>query len=253
MTSAQRRVLARLTDTYQRCDKVAATEEEYDALVALAQDFTARYPLVDGVGNFGSQDSDPPADAQYTRARLAPLAHHLDRFPDLLVNGGHGHPPHNLREVAAREILGPDYPTGGVIPEPAPLAAIYATGKGEFRLRARTHAEGDAIVVTELPYGVPKGGEQGVVSEIVELVATRRLKDLADIQDRSDRDRMRLVLGFAPGTDLETALRRLFAHTRLEITVAVDMIAPLGDLLAAMGDIGDLAERFGDDRRTALG
>ncbi len=105
----------------------------YDTLVRLAQDFSMRYPLVDGQGNFGSVDDDPAAAMRYTEARLAPLAmemlRDLDmdtvdfvpnydeprqeplvlpaRFPNLLVNGSSGIavgmatniPPHNLREV----------------------------------------------------------------------------------------------------------------------------------------------------------
>ena len=105
----------------------------YDALVRLAQDFTMRYPLVDGHGNFGSVDGDPPAAYRYTEARMAKIANEMlrdiekdtvdwdpnfdesrkeprvlpSRFPNLLVNGSSGIavgmatniPPHNLREV----------------------------------------------------------------------------------------------------------------------------------------------------------
>lgn len=105
----------------------------YDALVRLAQDFSLRYPLVDGHGNFGSVDGDPPAAYRYTEARMAKLAANMlsdiekdtvdfvpnyddkmkepfvlpSRFPNLLVNGSSGIavgmatniPPHNLREV----------------------------------------------------------------------------------------------------------------------------------------------------------
>ncbi|MEF8825573.1 MAG: DNA gyrase subunit A [Halapricum sp.] len=105
----------------------------YDTLVRMAQDFSMRYPLVDGQGNFGSMDGDPPAAMRYTEARMAPIAEELladldrdtvdftanydDRleepdvlpaaFPNLLVNGSSGIavgmstniPPHNLGEV----------------------------------------------------------------------------------------------------------------------------------------------------------
>ncbi|MFW5983977.1 MAG: DNA gyrase subunit A [Halobacteria archaeon] len=113
----------------------------YDALVRMAQDFSMRYPLVDGQGNFGSLDGDPPAAMRYTEARMAPLAEEMladidkdtvdwqssydDRidepavlpagFPNLLVNGSSGIavgmstniPPHNLGEVvdAAVELI----------------------------------------------------------------------------------------------------------------------------------------------------
>jgi DNA gyrase subunit A len=105
----------------------------YDTLVRMAQDFSLRYPLVDGQGNFGSIDGDPPAAMRYTEVRLKKLAHELmadidketvnfvpnydesltmpevlpSKFPNLLVNGGNGIavgmatniPPHNLAEV----------------------------------------------------------------------------------------------------------------------------------------------------------
>jgi DNA gyrase subunit A len=105
----------------------------YDALVRLAQEFSMRYPLVDGHGNFGSIDGDPPAAYRYTEARMAKIANELlrdidketvdwdpnfdetrkeprvlpARFPNLLVNGSSGIavgmatniPPHNLAEV----------------------------------------------------------------------------------------------------------------------------------------------------------
>ena len=105
----------------------------YDALVRLAQDFSMRYPLVDGHGNFGSVDGDPPAAYRYTEARMSRLSDEMlrdiekdtvdwdpnfdetrkeprvlpSRFPNLLVNGSSGIavgmatniPPHNLREV----------------------------------------------------------------------------------------------------------------------------------------------------------
>src|SRR5687767_4238595 len=106
----------------------------YDTLARMAQDFSLRYPLVDGQGNFGSIDDDPPAAMRYTEARLARLATEMlreiesetvdfgpnydesqseplvlpARFPNLLVNGAAGIavgmatniPPHNLTEVS---------------------------------------------------------------------------------------------------------------------------------------------------------
>src|SRR3954463_2403612 len=107
----------------------------YDTIVRMAQDFSLRYPLVDGQGNFGSIDDDPAAAMRYTEARLAPIAREMlrdldrdtvdfgpnydgqeqeplvlpARFPNLLVNGASGIavgmatniPPHNLKETIA--------------------------------------------------------------------------------------------------------------------------------------------------------
>src|ERR671926_567010 len=120
----------------------------YDTLVRLAQDFSMRHPLVDGQGNFGSIDDDPPAAMRYTEARLTRLAmemlRDLDqdtvdfepnydgryqiatvlpaRFPNLLVNGSSGIavgmatniPPHNLREVTDAVIAFIDDPSIGI-------------------------------------------------------------------------------------------------------------------------------------------
>jgi DNA gyrase subunit A len=254
-----RRVLSRLTDKYVFCSKVVESEKEYDALVELTQTHVSRYPLVKGLGNFGSVDDDPPADARYTEAKLAPIAHELHHFPNLLVNGAHTIPPHNLREVAAGNVLGPDYPTGGVIPDPTSLRAIYEMGVGSFRLRARAQAEGDGIVVTELPHGVAKGGDEGVIFRIVTLVNERQITGVYDIQDRSGRDGMRLWIGLAPGTDAQALLAELSARDVLEVTIDVDLTAlvdgvpkrlTLTDLLAPVA--GEIAERFGDARRTLL-
>jgi DNA gyrase subunit A len=117
----------------------------YDALVRLAQDFSMRYPLVDGQGNFGSIDDDPAAAMRYTEARMTRLAQEMlrdldmdtvdfipnydgnkqepvvlpSRFPNLLVNGSSGIavgmatniPPHNLREVTDAVVAYIDDPT----------------------------------------------------------------------------------------------------------------------------------------------
>src|SRR5437773_2843496 len=126
-----------------------AGEAIYDALARMAQEFSLRYPLIDGHGNFGSPDpNDSPAAQRYTEARLAPLAMELigeidentvdladtydgqnqepvvlpARFPNLLVNGGGGIavgmatniPPHNLREIVAATLHLIDHPDATV-------------------------------------------------------------------------------------------------------------------------------------------
>jgi DNA gyrase subunit A len=259
LDEAGRRVLSRLTDKFVRCAKVVEDEEEYDALIALAW---SRYPLVVGLGNFGSIDDDPPAGPEYTEAKLAPLAHELPRFPNLLVNGAPGIPPHNLREVAAGSVLGPDYPSGGVIVDPERLPAIYESGAGSFRLRARVQVDDQAIVVTELPHGVMKGGMDGAIVQIAALTHGRVLTGVHDIQDRSDLDGMRIWIGLVPETDPYAVLAELYARDVLEVTIEVDFTAlaggvprrvTLADLLAQGDAVQDVAERFGDARRTGVG
>ena len=198
----------------------------YDALVRLAQDFSMRYPLVDGQGNFGSIDDDPPAAMRYTEARLSRMATEMlrdidadtvdfepnydesrrqptvlpARFPNLLVNGSSGIavgmatniPPHNLGEVVnaivamiedpeidvdrlTKHIKGPDFPTGGIIVGREGIREAYRSGRGRIVMRGRAHIEElrggkTAIIVNELPFGVKKGGDSGVIMKIADLV-----------------------------------------------------------------------------------
>src|SRR5947199_6522886 len=198
----------------------------YDALVRMAQDFSMRAELVDGQGNFGSIDDDPPAAQRYTEARLSRIATEMlrdidantvdfgpnydeslreptvlpSRFPNLLVNGSAGiavgmatnMPPHQLGETIdaivamidapdidveglMKHIKGPDFPTGAFIVGRAGIRDAYRTGRGRIVMRARAHIEElrggkSAIVISELPYGVKKGGDSGVSRKIDDLV-----------------------------------------------------------------------------------
>src|SRR6201987_3123028 len=146
------------------------------------------------------------------------------RFPNLLVNGSSGIavgmatniPPHNLREVIAATIAyiddqdidvaglmahvkGPDFPTGGIILGRPGIRDAYETGRGRVRLQARAHVEPlkqgkEAIVVTELPFMVKKGGDGGLISKIADLVPDKRISEISDLRDESDKRGMRLVI-----------------------------------------------------------
>ncbi|MCD6726300.1 MAG: DNA gyrase subunit A [Solirubrobacteraceae bacterium] len=270
----------------------------YDALVRMAQDFSMRYPLVDGQGNFGSIDDDPAAAMRYTEARLTRLAtemlRDLDmdtvdfapnyngerqeplvlpaRFPNLLVNGSSGiavgmatHiPPHNLREVIAATIAliddpelstegllayvkGPDFPTGGTILGRQGIRDAYETGRGRVRVRARAHIEPlsqgkEAIVVTELPFMVKKGGDGGLIQKIADLVHDKKLTDITDLRDESDRNGMRLVIELKRDAIPKVVLNQLYKHTSMQSTFGVNAVAlvdgvprtlPLREILAA--------------------
>src|SRR6266511_86389 len=250
----------------------------YDALVRLAQPFSLRYPLVDGQGNFGSVDDDPPAAMGYTEARLAPeLLEELDsdtvdfgpnydeskreplvlpaRFPNLLVNGSSGIavgmatniPPHNLREVTDAIIAmidepdisveklmtyvkGPDFPTGGIIVGRAGIRDAYRSGRGRVVMRARAHIEElrggkSAIVVTELPYTVRKGGDNGVIKKIADLVNDKVLTEISDLADHSDRTGMRIQIELKRDAIPQVALNKLFKHTPLQATFGYNAVA----------------------------
>ncbi len=253
----------------------------YDTLVRLAQDFSMRYPLVDGHGNFGNIDGYSAAAMRYTEARLDRLAtemlRDLDadtvdftptydgtrqeplvlpaRFPNLLVNGGSGIavgmatniPPHNLREVIGatiayienpsidieglmKHIKGPDFPTAGTILGREGIREAYATGRGRIRVQARAHIEPvgqgkEAIIVTELPYQVRKGGEGGLILKIRDLVLDKRLPEVTDLRDESDRHGMRLVIELKRDAIPKVVLNKLYKHTPMQATFGVNMVA----------------------------
>ncbi len=253
----------------------------YDTLVRMAQDFSLRYPLVDGQGNFGSIDDDPAAAMRYTEARLDRMAMEMlrdldadtvdfvpnydgrkqeplvlpSRFPNLLVNGAAGIavgmatnvPPHNLGEVIdatiafiddpslgleglMRHIKGPDFPTGGVVLGRQGIRDAYETGRGRVRIRARVGVEEigqgkEALIVTELPFQVKKGGDGGLITKIADLVHDKKIPEISDIRDESDRHGMRLVIELKRGVIPKVVLNKLFKHTPMQSTFGVNMVA----------------------------
>jgi DNA gyrase subunit A len=263
----------------------------YDALVRLAQDFSLRYPLVDGQGNFGSIDGDPAAAYRYTEARLAAISDEMladiekgtvdfmdnfdgrlqeptvlpARLPNLLVNGSSGIavgmatniPPHNLGEICraveklidepestvddlCQIVTGPDFPTGGTVfrfsdqrsiaGEKERIDAIrhmYATGRGRVMMRGQVALEEVrpgrmAVVITELPYQVNK---TTLIEKMAELVGAKRLTDVSDIRDESDRDGMRIVVEVKRDGSPHTVMSQLFKHTQLESSFSTNMLA----------------------------
>jgi DNA gyrase subunit A len=253
----------------------------YDTLVRMAQDFSLRYMLVDGQGNFGSIDDDPAAAMRYTEARLGRLATELlrdidadtvdfgsnydestqeplvlpARFPNLLVNGTSGIavgmatniPPHNLREVAAavsayidepqidleglmQHVKGPDFPGGGIMSREG-IADAYRSGRGSIKVRARAHVEPlkggkEAIVVTELPFMVKKGGDGGLITKIADLVRDKKLEGISDLRDESDRSGMRLVIELKRGgPPAKVVLNNLYKKTAMQTTFGANMVA----------------------------
>ncbi|MBC7217693.1 MAG: DNA gyrase subunit A [Candidatus Caldatribacterium sp.] len=253
----------------------------YEALVRLAQDFTCRYPLVDGHGNFGSVDGDPPAAMRYTEVRLTPIAEEMlwdlekdtvdfipnfdeslkepvvlpASFPQLLANGASGIavgmatniPPHNLRELIdgllylldhpeatpedlLRFIPGPDFPTGGKIVGRQGILEYFREGKGKIVLRGEATVEEisrgrQAIVIREIPYQVNKAA---LVEHIARLIEEKKLPDVAEIRDESDREGIRVVLELKRGASPQYILRYLYKHTALETSFGVILLALVG-------------------------
>lgn len=215
----------------------------------------------------------------------------------LFVNGARGVPPHNLNEVVAAVLqlvddpgssneavlellLGPDYPTGGMIVDDEELWQLYAEGVGAVALRARHQwlrtDDERSLVFSELPPGVATGA---VESAVANMVAAGDLAGVIDIQDRSAEGKTSLVLSLCQDIDEERVLPKLWAHTPLQVVERFNNDEPLLSLLrhwvsfelerskkdsplldSDLGtapeqlrlSLGALADRFGRPRRSTL-
>ena len=230
----------------------------YDALVRLAQDFSMRYMLIDGHGNFGSVDGDPPAAYRYTEARMSKIANEMlrdiekdvvdwdpnfdetrkeprvlpARFPNLLVNGSSGIAVGMATNIPTlsdlmQHVTGPDFPTRGIIVGRSGIRAAYATGRGRVVVRSRTELEEWGhdryrIIVTELPYQVNK---RQLIANISEQVRDKKLEGISGLRDESDRNGMRIVIELKKDANSQVVLNRLFAQTQMQTTFAVNMLA----------------------------
>ncbi len=250
----------------------------YDTMVRMAQDFSLRYPLVNGQGNFGSIDGDSPAAMRYTEVRLSKIAEEMLRdldkntvnftpnfddtlkeptvlpalLPNLLVNGTSGIavgmttniPPHNLNEIVdscmaiidnpvlpeeklLKMIKAPDFPTGGIIYGYEGVKDAYKTGRGKILVRAKAtietgRADRQAIVVTELPYQINKAS---LIEKIADLVRDKKIEDISDIRDESDRDGLRIVIELKRDANAAVVLNNLYKHTQMQTTFGVIMLA----------------------------
>ena len=251
----------------------------YESMVRMAQEWSLRYPLVDGQGNFGSIDGDSAAAMRYTETRLAKIAEEtlkdIDKntvdfrpnfdetlkepvvlptiLPNLLVNGASGIavgmatniPPHNLTEIVeglkalienpeltGEEIMkyvpAPDFPTGGIIYGYKGVRDALLSGRGRIVLRAKAYVEENktgtksSIIVTELPYQVNKAN---LIEKIAELVRHKKLEDISDIRDESDRDGIRVVIETKRDAIPSVVLNNLYKHTQLQVTFGTIMLS----------------------------
>ena len=248
----------------------------YDAMVRLAQDWNLRYPLVDGQGNFGSIDGDPPAAYRYTEARLSALGESMlvdidkevveekpnfddttvepevlpSALPNLLINGASGIAvgmatniaPHNLSEIIngliamidqpkidldglMEYIHGPDFPTGGVMSREG-IRQAFETGRGGIRVRGRVRIEErnnrNSIIVSEIPYQINK---TSLIQTAAGLVRTKKIDDISNIRDESDRQGMRIVFELKRGAHPELVLNQLYKYTQLQSTFSINNVA----------------------------
>ena len=295
LKSSQRRILVAMNDLnllpgrgYRKCAKIAGDTSGnyhphgeaviYPTLVRMAQDFSMRYPLVDGQGNFGSIDGDPAGAMRYTEARMDRAAVELladldkntvdfvpnyddtreepailpGKLPNLLCNGASGIgvgfatniPPHNICEVVdgivafiddpdvsvealTEHIKAPDFPTGGIIYGTEGVREAYATGRGSIKVRATASVETlksgkEQVIISEIPYMVSKAS---LIEKIADLVQHKKIDGIADINDESDRDGMRIVIELRRDAYPDVVLNQLYKHSDLETTFGVNMLA----------------------------
>ena len=195
-------------------------------------------------------DFEPNYDESRRQPTVLP-----SRFPNLLVNGSSGiavgmatnMPPHHLGETIdavvamidnpdidveglMKHVKGPDFPTGAFIVGRSGIRDAYRTGRGRVVMRARAHIEElrggkSAIVITELPYGVKKGGDSGVIRKIADLVQEKVITEVSDLADHSDRTGMRIQVELKRDAVPQVALNKLFKHTPLQSTFGYNAVA----------------------------
>ena len=201
-------------------------------------------------------------------------------FPNLLANGSSGIavgmatniPPHNLEELIgaclhlikapnARDetlleyIPGPDFPTGGVIVEPAEnIAEAYRTGKGGFRLRCRYEVEDLGrgqwqVIITEIPYQVQKSR---LIEKLAEIIQTKKVPILADVRDESAED-IRIVLEpKSKNVDVEVLMGMLYRNSDLETRFSLNMNVLIDGLTPKVCSLKEVLRAFLDHRRDVL-
>ncbi len=249
----------------------------YDSLVRMAQEFSLRYPLIQGQGNFGSIDGDSAAAMRYTEARLSKISDEMlqdieketvdftanfdgtlkepvvmpSKFPNLFINGSSGIavgmatniPPHNITEmcnavvatvdnpdISTEELLlivkGPDFPTGAEIIGRKGIIDAYNNGRGSIRIRSVIEIEEKKdrkkLVVKEIPYQVNKAQ---LVEAIAELVKEKKIPDISDLRDESDREGVRIVIELKRDANPEIVKNMLYNYSRLEDSFGINVVA----------------------------
>jgi DNA gyrase subunit A len=218
-------------------------------------------------------DFTPNFDGTTTEPTVMPA-----KVPNLLVNGSSGIavgmatniPPHNLTEVceAAVELVknpkiepkelmkilkGPDFPTGGIIRGKAGIKDYFETGRGSVRVQSKTEIEDikgnrQAIIVTELPYQVNKAS---LLETIAELVRDKKIPDISDIRDESDRKGMRVVIEVKRDGNANVVLNQLLKHTQMETTFGVILLSLVDGRPRILG-VKDMLGHFLQHRKVVV-
>jgi DNA gyrase subunit A len=203
------------------------------------------------------------------------------RLPNLLLNGSAGIavgmatniPPHNLGEVVdalvalideptidvdrlTKHIKGPDFPSGGIILGREGIREAYRSGRGRIVQRARTHIEElrggrTAIIVSELPYGVRKGGDEGVIKKIADLVNDKVIPEVHDVKDLSDKSGMRIQIELKRDAIPQVVQNKVFKHTSLQTTFGYNAVA-LVDGVPRTLPLRDMLQHYLDFQREVI-
>ncbi|OGS33447.1 MAG: hypothetical protein A2474_03155 [Elusimicrobia bacterium RIFOXYC2_FULL_34_12] len=215
-------------------------------------------------------DFGPNYDGSLTEPLVLPA-----KLPNLLINGSSGIavgmatniPPHNLTEVCdgimalidnpdidipeiSKIIKGPDFPTAGIIFGKQGIKDYFTTGRGSIRIRAKAEVEDiksgkTAIIVNELPYQVNKAA---LIENIADLVKDKKIEDISDIRDESDRDGMRLVIEVKRDGNPQVVLNQLFKHTQMESSFGVIMLSLVGNRPRVL-NIKDMLHHYIEHRK----
>ena len=199
--------------------------------------------VVDFIPNFDETEKEP---------EVLPV-----RVPNLLINGAEGIavgmttniPTHNLGEVVdaccaymddenitteglMEYVIGPDFPTGGLVVNKSELPAIYESGTGKIKLRGKVvfepaakKSERDKLVITEIPYTMIGANIGKFLSDVIDLVETKKTSDIVDISNESSKEGIRIVLELKRNADVEKLKNMLYKKTKLEDTFGVNMLA----------------------------
>lgn len=230
--------------------------------------------LLDGIDE-DAVDFRPTYDGDGDEPAVLPA-----NFPNLLANGSSGIavgmatniPPHNVGEIcdALKHLIkhrdapidtlvgfmpGPDFPTGGVMVESREsVVESYRTGRGSFRLRARWTVEKLPqgtwqIVVTEMPYQVPKAR---LVEKVAELLTAKKLILLEDIRDESAEDVRLVLVPKSRNVDPEVLMASMFQATDLEIRFSLNMNVLGADHVPRVMNLREVLQAFLDHRHEVL-
>lgn len=199
--------------------------------------------VVDFIPNFDETEKEP---------EVLPV-----RVPNVLINGSEGIavgmttniPTHNLSEVVdavvayldnnditnkelMQYVKGPDFPTGGLVVNKSELLSIYESGTGKIKLRGRVEfekaenkSERDKLIISEIPYTMIGAGIGKFLSDVCDLIETKKTQDIVDISNESSKEGIRIVLELKKNADVDKLINMLYKKTKLEDTFGVNMLA----------------------------